>query len=302
MAINFPATPTLNETYTSGSSTWQWNGTVWNLVGSTGGVTINSFATISGNIGSTTANTATDTLSVVGGSSISTSVSGDTLTINYTGGSGSGTDQNLWYTIQADSGVTSANTTTDALTIAGGTDITTSISGDTLTINYTGSGGGANSINDLTDVNTSGVATGDLLVYNGTTFVPTGRKFATMYMPAITMLNVSNSGTSAYLFSPHYSGNNPTVYALAGTTIAFDLTNALGHPFEIQDPTATAYNTGLVHVDVNGVVSTGASAQGKSAGVLYWQIPESISGNYRYQCTAHVAMVGAISIKRLSVV
>ena len=32
MAINFPATPAVNDTYTYSSRTWQWNGTVWNIV------------------------------------------------------------------------------------------------------------------------------------------------------------------------------------------------------------------------------------------------------------------------------
>lgn len=46
-----------------------------------------------------------------------------------------------WLTIQADTGSTTANTPTDTLTIAGGDDISTSITGDTLTINYTGNPG-----------------------------------------------------------------------------------------------------------------------------------------------------------------
>ena len=45
---------------------------------------------------------------------------------------------NLWLTIEADTGSTSATTPTDTLTIAGGDNISTTIVGDTLTINYTG--------------------------------------------------------------------------------------------------------------------------------------------------------------------
>ena len=55
----------------------------------------------------------------------------DTATITISGDP----DQNLWETIAADTGSTSADTTTDTLTIAGGTNVTTSITGDTLTIN-----------------------------------------------------------------------------------------------------------------------------------------------------------------------
>jgi len=49
-------------------------------------------------------------------------------------------NQNLWATIAATSGSTTANSTTDTLTVVGAGGITTSIAGDTLTI--TGSGGG----------------------------------------------------------------------------------------------------------------------------------------------------------------
>lgn len=43
--------------------------------------------------------------------------------------------QDLWETITGDSGSTAANTNTDTLTVAGGGNVTTSVSGDTLTIN-----------------------------------------------------------------------------------------------------------------------------------------------------------------------
>ena len=32
MAIDFPDSPTNNQTFTSGNNTWQWDGTVWNIV------------------------------------------------------------------------------------------------------------------------------------------------------------------------------------------------------------------------------------------------------------------------------
>ena len=54
------------------------------------------------------------------------------------GGGGGGTTQNLFEGINADSGSTTASAPTDVLTIAGGTNISTSIAGDTLTINMTG--------------------------------------------------------------------------------------------------------------------------------------------------------------------
>ena len=54
------------------------------------------------------------------------------------GGGGGGTTQNLFETVNADSGSTVASAATDTLTIAGGANISTSIAGDTVTIAMTG--------------------------------------------------------------------------------------------------------------------------------------------------------------------
>ncbi len=55
-------------------------------------------------------------------------------------GSNSG-DQVLFQTIAGDTGSATANSTTDTFTIAGGTNVTTSVSGDTITVNSSGIGG-----------------------------------------------------------------------------------------------------------------------------------------------------------------
>ena len=192
-----------------------------------------------------------------------------------TGAAGGGDpDQNLWATITGDTGTTTANTTTDSLTVAGGTNITTSVSGDIVTVAFSGTI--PTDVSDLTDDSN--------LISSVTTY------------PAITQLRVTNSGSSAYLMNNHYSGNNPTVYAISGTTIAFDI-QAGGHPFQIQTASNVAYNTGLIHVSTTGTITTGVSAQGKDSGILYWQIPINTTGNYEYQCTLHGGMVGTIVIK-----
>ena len=58
---------------------------------------------------------------------------------------GGGTSTNLWLTIAADSGSVSANTPTDTLTLAGGTGIVTSRSGDAIIFNLENSGVSAGS-------------------------------------------------------------------------------------------------------------------------------------------------------------
>jgi glycine cleavage system regulatory protein len=122
------------------------------------------------------------------------------------------------------------------------------------------------------------------------------------YLPAITKLTVTASGSSAYLFD-QYTGNNPTIYAISGTTIAFDLgTGALSsHPFLIRFSGAN-YDTGLTHVTNAGVVTTGSSAQGKTSGTLYWKIPAGTFGTYGYLCQAHGSMIGTITIKDISAI
>lgn len=198
-----------------------------------------------------------------------------------TGGSGGEANQNAFSNV-AVSGQTTiqADSTTDTLTLASGTGISivTSDGTDTVTISSTVTA--PSNFTDLTDVTTASISIDKI------------------YEPAATMFRVDNVGTSAYTFAPHYSGNNPQLYIIGGHTYAFDLDAIPGHPFEIQDSTGTAYNTGLVHVSSNGTVSTGSSAQGKDSGTLYWRVPESIASppNYRYQCQFHTGMVGAITI------
>jgi plastocyanin len=171
-----------------------------------------------------------------------------------------------------------ADSSTDTLTLVAGTGITltTDAGTDTVTITNTVSAG-ATAFTGLSDRS-------DLTIDQ-------------FYLPAITKLNVTANGASAYRFDQYGTTDDPTIYAINATTIAFNLTGASAHPFLIQDNTGTNYNTGLVHVTTAGVVSTGSDAQGKTSGTLYWKIPDSISGNYRYQCGSHGSMVGTITIK-----
>jgi len=120
------------------------------------------------------------------------------------------------------------------------------------------------------------------------------------YLSAITRLNVTNSGASSYRFDQYGTADNPTIYVTNGATIAFNL-NVTGHPFLIQTSGGVNYNEGLTHVTTAGVVTTGSSAQGKTSGTLYWKVPTSISGNYRYICSIHSSMVGVITVNPVTV-
>ena len=83
MAINFPNTPVVDDIYTEGGSSWQWDGTAWNALGA--GITppsVDQFKTFNADTGTTTANTQNDVLTVAGGTDVTTSITGDILTIN----------------------------------------------------------------------------------------------------------------------------------------------------------------------------------------------------------------------------
>jgi len=83
----------------------------------------NLWETISCNVGSTAASSATDTLNINGGSDILTIISGSTVTISNTAPN---VTQNLFLTVAGDAGTNpSASTSTDTLTIKGGSHITT---------------------------------------------------------------------------------------------------------------------------------------------------------------------------------
>jgi plastocyanin len=296
MALNFPADPTIGDQYSDGTTTWEFDGTVWNVitVAPVVGSIPNSFNTVSvDGQNDVVAETTNDTLTLVAGDNvtITTDDSADSVTISTSGGGGGGgdTNQNAFSIISvAGQTAVEADEVSDTLVVAAGDgiSITTNPDADTITIENTLA---ASDIADFTDLGDS---------------INASLTIDKIYEPAIAMIRMNNVGTTAYTTTSHYAdqGQNPTLYALSGTTIAFDLDSIPGHPFLIQDATATDYNTGLVHVAINGAVSTGASAQGKDSGTLYWRIPESISGNYRYQCSLHAGMVGAITVKRLSVI
>jgi plastocyanin len=264
-------------------TTWIWTGTTWNVVGS--GTVINlpaqnvfSRIAVAGQ-SNIEADSSTDTLTLVAGTNITitTDATQDSLTINSAGGEG-GVSSNSFSTIAvASQSSVVADSSTDTLTLVAGSgiSITTNASTDTVTI----TNAGATAFTGLSD-------RADLTIDQ-------------FYLQAITRLNVTNNAATAYRFDQYGTTDDPTIYAINGTTIAFNL-NVTGHPFLIQNSAGTNFDTGLIHVTTGGIVTTGSNAQGKDSGTLYWKIPDSISGNYRYQCGAHASMIGTIAVKNFA--
>ena len=147
------------------------------------------------------------------------------------------------------------------------------------------SGGGATAFSGLSDATSASLTVDEI------------------YLPAITRLVIT---TPVFNYNiDQYSGDNPAIYAISGTTIAFNLQQGGSHPFLLQTNTGSWANittTNLIHVSTSGVVSTGSSAQGQISGTLYWKIPSSVSGTFRYICQNHSSMVGTITVKDIAAI
>lgn len=192
--------------------------------------------------------------------------------------------QNIFATVTGDTGSTTANAAADTLTIAGGTNIATAVSGDTLTINFDGTL--TTTFAALTDTDVSASATfgavvqGDNLFWNGTRWVPT--------RSPITWWELGSNGASDYTFNgPGFASatNDPVIYVHRGFTYAFDnSSNGGAHPFRIQSSQGLS---GTSYTD-------GQSGSGTS--VLYWTVPMDAPSTLYYQCTIHAAMQGQINV------
>lgn len=244
--------------------------------------------------------------------SAATAALGGSLTITNTGVTGlsNGTGISL-------SGATGSITVTNTgvTDITAGTGISVSGSTGSITISTTGgvssvvagtgyisvstAGGVATINNTLTRINNLSDASG--VTFNGSNL--TIDKIA---LPAATMYAVLFRSVFAYTFTSHIPGDNPTLYALSGTTIAFNL-QVPGHPFVLQTTAGVnlnpATNTALgsfYWVGTDGAIAENSAAQAQITGTLYWIIGPTLSGTYRYQCTLHPAMRGDIVIKNVA--
>jgi hypothetical protein len=184
----------------------------WAVVSGVGGAS-DSFATIAvAGQNNVVADSATDTLTLVAGTGISITTDAASDTITFTN------SLNVFSTISV-SGQSNveADSATDTLTLVAGTgiSITTDAGTDTVTITSTVSAG-ATAFTQLSD--------------------SAGTTIDTIYMPAITMLTVTNSGASAYRFDQYGNTDNPTVYAINGATIAFKLNVSVRASFLNTEP------------------------------------------------------------------
>ena len=191
---------------------------------------------------------------------------------------------NVFASVAGDTGSTTANSQTDTLTIAGGSNITTAVVGDTVTVNFSGTL--TTTLAALTDTNTSGLTQGDMLYWSGSEWIPTPTSGPIIWYEV--GAPVENSSSDFLINGPGLpAGENrdPTLYLHRGFTYAFD--NSVeggGHPFRIQSTqglSGTPYTTGQT---------------GSITAVLYWTVPFDAPSTLYYQCTLHAAMQGTINI------
>ena len=179
----------------------------------------------------------------------------------------------------------------NTLNIAGGTGLTSTVSGSSITLNID------STVATLTG---SQILTNKTINSNDNTItnIKAGNLIADGIFQGAATIDVTASGSAAYLFNSHYSGNNPTLYLKAGLTYAFNLQQGGSHPFFLQTVSGAysagnAYNIGLTHVSTAGVVTTGAVGP-QSSGVLYIEVPSGSSSTIYYVCQNHSGMAGSI--------
>ena len=298
MAIDFPATSGQatdgSYTHTASGITWGWDGTTWKAQGVTGsfvlpvasstqlgGIKVGSGLSISSEVLSRDAIALND-LSDVSTSGVS---SGQILKYNGSSWAPAADDTSAYTNAEVDSHLNKNTANTGEVLSWNGTDYDW----------VAQSGGGGSYANSDVDahLNTSTATSGQILSWNGSDYdwvadqTGGGGGAGT---PTITWTLTANA-QSDYIFSGDgfpTSQNDPTLYLIRGQTYKF-VNNTGGHPFRIQSTGATVgggtqYNSGVTNQDAgNGVTLT-------------FVVPMDAPDTLYYQCTAHPAMFGTITI------
>lgn len=147
----------------------------------------------------------------------------------------------LWSTFTADSGSTTANTTADTLTVSGGTGITTSISGDTLTITNSSPTGDQNIWFEIvadSGTNATPDTTTDALTFTGGTGISTEVDNTT---DTVTIVNTSPN-VSQNLWSTFTADSGST--SANTTTDTLTVAGGTGISTEIVGDTLTITGSG----------------------------------------------------------
>ena len=198
------------------------------------------------------------------------------------GGGGGGTTQNLFETVTADTGTTTASAATDTLIIAGGTNIATSITGDTVTVNMTGTLGDVNQ-------NAYGVIGSD-----------SGSKTADSATTTINLIGGTGISTAVSGDNLTITNDSPNVTQVvyrtitgdSGTTTAALSTSTLNIAGGTGVTTTATSNTLTVAADVylassieegDNIVHNGTSFDSVASPTLSWNVVSNGDAAYRFQ-------------------
>ena len=295
MAIDFPATSGQatdgSYTHTASGITWGWDGTTWKAQGVTGsfvlpvasstqlgGIKVGSGLSITSEVLSRDAIALNDLSDVTTGT-IST---GNVLKWNGSAWAAA-TDATSAYTnAEVDSHLNTSTANTNEVLSWNGSDYDW--------VAQSGGGGSYTNSDVDTHLNKNTANTGEVLSWNGSDYDWVAQSGGGGGTGIITWTLTANA-QSDYIFSGDgfpTSQNDPTLYLIRGQTYKF-VNNTGGHPFRIQSTGATVgggtqYNSGVTNQDAgNGVTLT-------------FVVPMDAPDTLYYQCTAHPAMFGTITI------
>ena len=256
-----------------------------------------------------------ETLGIVGGGGIETTVTGDTVSIAITGITNTELDANagILNTQLANDYVTlgytnvalgSTATTVSGLSITGFAQFVTTASNSAIRFNHNdfasfpvyGSYAGTPALDETTGKAFIATAAGykelisldDLSPEAGDTLFYNGTIWAQSQTP-VSQLSVTSSGTGFTFIGAGFattSGDNPDLHLKKGHTYYFINNAGGGHPFRVQ---STSGSSGTVYND-------GVTNNAGASGPIIIHVQMDAPATLYYQCTAHAALNGTISI------
>ena len=256
-----------------------------------------------------------ETLGIVGGGGIETTVTGDSISIAITGITNTELDANagILNTQLANDYVTlgytnvalgSTATTVSGLSITGFAQFVTTASNSAIRFNHNdfasfpvyGSYAGTPALDETTGKAFIATAAGykelisldDLSPEAGDTLFYNGTIWAQSQTP-VSQLSVTSSGTGFTFIGAGFattSGDNPDLHLKKGHTYYFINNAGGGHPFRVQ---STSGSSGTVYND-------GVTNNAGASGPIIIHVQMDAPATLYYQCTAHAALNGTISI------
>lgn len=256
-----------------------------------------------------------ETLGIIGGGGIETTVTGDTVSIAITGITNTELDANagILNTQLANDYVTlgytnvalgSTATTVSGLSITGFAQFVTTASNSAIRFNHNdfasfpvyGSYAGTPALDETTGKAFIATAAGykelisldDLSPEAGDTLFYNGTIWAQSQTP-VSQLSVTSSGTGFTFIGAGFattSGDNPDLHLKKGHTYYFINNAGGGHPFRVQ---STSGSSGTVYND-------GVTNNAGASGPIIIHVQMDAPATLYYQCTAHAALNGTISI------